>query len=147
MLQAIRAVIPEWKKPMDQTIAALRQDWHGRMAAMADLLIDFLKDLVSLRHEEPIAHPGDKERARARPRPDCVKASAAKKWEFRKSARAVFHPFARQWALDPLLEADLFSEEVWRFLGLTKGQLVLSGAMVGAAIGGLIDLKLAGTSF
>ena len=62
-------------------------------------------------------------------------------------ARALFHHSREQWALDPLLEADLFSEEVWKLLGLTKGQLVLSGAMVGAAIGGLIDLKLAGTSF
>ncbi len=147
LLQAIRAVIPEWKKPMDRTIAALEEDWRGRMAAMTDLLIDFLMDLVSLRHEEPIRHPGDKERASREAQDGLRESIRRKEVEFRKSARAVFHHSRDQWALDPLLEADLFSEEVWRFLGLTKGQLVLSGAMVGATIGGLIDLKLAGTSF
>ena len=147
LLQAIRAVIPEWKRPMDQTIAALREDWSRRIADLADLLIEFLRELVTLRREEAIRHPADKERASRDAQTSLRETIRRKEIDFRKSARSIFRHSRDLWTLDPLLEADLFSEEVWKFLGLTKAQLVLSGAMVGAAIGGIIDLKLAGASF
>ena len=147
LLQAIRAVIPEWKKSIDQTIEALQADWNQRLARLADLLIGFLRELVTMREVETIQNPNDNNRASRDAQTRLRETIRRQETEFRKTAREIFHHSHDHWDLGRLLEADLFSEEVWELLGLTKGQLVASGALVGAIIGGMIDLKLAGSSF
>ena len=42
---------------------------------------------------------------------------------------------------------DLFSGDVWRFLGLSSTQLIATGATGGALVGGMIDAAVAGHSF
>jgi GTPase Era involved in 16S rRNA processing len=147
LLEAIRAVIPEWKKSIDQTIAALKADWSQRLARLSDMLIAFLRELVTMSETETIQHGTDNTRASRDAQVRLRERIRRQEVEFRQRAREIFHHSRDHWDLGRLLEADLFSEEVWELLGLTKGQLVASGALVGAMVGGLVDLKLAGTSF
>jgi hypothetical protein len=46
-----------------------------------------------------------------------------------------------------ILEADLFSRRTWEFLGLSDRQIILAGALGGAALGVGIDAATVGTSF
>jgi hypothetical protein len=45
-----------------------------------------------------------------------------------------------------LLEDDLFSSQTWVLFGLTRQQLIATGALGGAAAGGIIDIAAHGTS-
>jgi hypothetical protein len=45
-----------------------------------------------------------------------------------------------------LLEDDLFSRQTWLLFGLTRQQLIATGALGGAAAGSVIDLAVHGTS-
>jgi len=46
-----------------------------------------------------------------------------------------------------LLEQDLFAQQTWVLFGLTHQQLIATGAIGGAAAGGVVDLVVGGASF
>ncbi len=46
-----------------------------------------------------------------------------------------------------ILQQDLFSEKTWQFLGLSRKQLIMTGALGGAAMGAGVDLATAGVTF
>lgn len=52
----------------------------------------------------------------------------------------------RHEALVQLLDEDLFATQTWLLFGLTQQQLITTGAIGGAAAGGVIDLAVGGAS-
>jgi hypothetical protein len=147
LLEAARAVIQEWHGPMDRSIAALRADWEERMRTLTTLIVRDLRALMELRKRETIQHAGDADRAKAEAIEAMKKVVREREQHFRKEVRRVFHHSDERWAVDELLELDIFHEKVWKVFGLTRNQLGLSGAIIGALIGGYIDAHTLGASF
>lgn len=146
LLEAVRYVIPEWTAPMDRTLQALRDDWDSRLEQLADLLLAALRDLMRLRARETIQRPGDEPRARQKAADAAREQIRRLEQKTRQRILRLFRHSADHWLLEELLEADIFSEEVWRLLGLTKTQLIAAGAVAGAVAGGAIDVLAGGTS-
>jgi hypothetical protein len=46
-----------------------------------------------------------------------------------------------------ILQEDLFADKTWEFLGLNSSQLILAGALSGAAVGAGVDVAAGGLSF
>jgi len=137
LLEAIRAVIQEWTDSMDRSIQAIRDDWEGRLRDVATRIIRDVRDMVELRERETIQHPGDEERAAKEAKERAMNTVRNGERKFRKYAREIFHHSEERWVMDDLLGQDLFSEEVWRMLGLTRGQL----AFAAACLGGVIEIS------
>jgi hypothetical protein len=139
LLEAARAIMQEWEGSMDRSVQALREDWEGRLRDVTTLLVEDVKILMDLRERETIQHAGDEERAAGEAKQRIMNAVRERERKFRKRVRAIFHHSDERWIVDDLLQQDLFSEEVWRLLGLTRTQLALMGAIIGAIAGGVID--------
>lgn len=147
LLRAIRAVIPEWKRPMDQALRAMEEDWEGRLREVTGVIIDALKETVSRRARETVQTEGDEARAASEASIGLKDKIRRLERDARRHVRRIFRHSSDHWLVEELLEADLFSEKVWRLLGLTRKQLLVAGAMAGAVVGGMVDAHTAGGSF
>lgn len=147
LLEAARAVIQEWHGSMGRSISALQADWENRLRSVTSLMVDDLRALMNLRKRETIQHADDAARAKADASEQMKKAVRDREQSFRGSVRAIFHHSDERWVVDELLDLDIFHEKVWKVFGLTRTQLALSGAIIGAIIGGYVDAHTLGASF
>ena len=151
LLEAFRALRPEWRAAVDEALESLVAQRRRRRAEaaaeVADLLADALTYVEEVSVTDEAALAAERERlersfhdalrrreARARRRVEALYGHAVSVFEEAALAR-------------PVLEQDLFAEETWRVLGLSPGQLVAASAAAGAAAGGVLDAALGGASF
>ena len=146
LLEAARAIIPEWEEAMERSIKSLRTDWEGRIKEVSRLIVEDVKHFMELRKCEQIQNPGDEARAAAEAKRNFEEAVRNREQAFRTRVCRIFHHSNQKWVISDLLEQDLFSETVWRWLGLDHKQLIMAGAIIGATIGGIIDAHSGWTS-
>jgi hypothetical protein len=142
LLKAIQAVIPEWESQLENTVNALRTDWTARLEHTAEGVIEFIKETVGLAEREPVNDRSDEKRAKQAAEDRLKLKIRQKEEELRADIRGKFRHTSERWRMDDVLEWDLFSEDVWRVLGLTKKQLAAMGALIGAITGGIIESHL-----
>jgi hypothetical protein len=148
LLEGLSHVVPGWEGAMKEGIRLIKKDWEDRIDAVADLIMELMEDALSFRAKvtiEGTAKTKAKEDAKVQVE-DEVRTLEAR---FRKRVRDLFKHRKSDWQLpeEAILDADLFSEEVWMFFGLTKTQLILVGTAIGAAIGAGLDLLFGGLAF
>lgn len=149
LLKKIAVVMPAWENSILQSIRIFEEAWEGRLRDCRDYLMEFLEEsfnctvtaAVTERHQLPAAA----EKAKA----ELHQAIRQREKAFRDRIRKTFHHRRADWMLPQmsLLQEDLFSERVWRLLGLNGAQLIWAGAAAGAISGGLIDMMLGFTTF
>jgi hypothetical protein len=147
LLEAAKTVIQEWQPVMERAILALRDDWDLRLRRTAAELCRFLRDAITMRQLEPIDPEQDPNQAAARAKSKLQQIVRDRELQFRRRIRQLFRHRRENWALPELILTDLFSDQVWRCLGLSKPQLVAAGTAVGAAAGGTFDVAVGGHSF
>jgi len=127
--------------------ALIREREHRRLRAarvIADLLVDALTAAVRLPLPDPDAGALVEEAARAKLRETIRRREQAA----RKAVQQIYrHADTRveEKAQTPLTE-DIFSRRSFRIFGLSRQQLAVTGAVSGAAAGGLIDAAVGGAS-
>jgi Domain of unknown function (DUF3482)/50S ribosome-binding GTPase len=146
LLEAARAVLPEWGAAMDRCVRVLREDWENRLREVSAAFVGELKELMALRKRATLADSDADPAATTTARETLMDAVRHREKDLRRRLRGVFRHSGEHWELGELLEGDLFSEEVWRLLGLKRWQLAAAGALVGAILGGLVDAHTAFTS-
>jgi len=149
LLRGFREVQSNWRPAMDRAIAAMEQEWSERSARAVGVLGDYLVRSLShverqhLKDDEGTAERGKELEARY----------LEKLRQFEQDARVGVERIYGHSGVERLdaeldiLDADLFSEASWRMFGLTRAQLVSSGAVSGALLGGGLDLVVGGASF
>jgi hypothetical protein len=151
LLEAFRALRPEWRAPIDEALAALVAQRRRRRADAAAEVADLLAD--ALTHVEEVSVGDEAALAAERDRLERSFHDALRRRETRARRRveglyghaaAVFEESA---LARPVLAQDLFAEETWRVLGLSPGQLVAASALAGATAGGVLDAAVGGASF
>lgn len=151
LLEAFRALRPEWRAPIDEALAALVAQRGRRRAEAAAEIADLVAD--ALTHVEEVAVGDEAALAAERDRLERSFHDALRRREARARRRvealyghgaAVFEEAA---LARPVLEQDLFAEETWRVLGLSPAQLVAASALAGATAGGVLDAAVGGASF
>ncbi len=149
LLRSFREVREDWRSLMDKTLAALEKEVSARLlrasSVLARLLIDALARTERLRitDDRPTAEHLEELRRKFE---DGLREAEQKA---RREVEAVFghQGLVSEEAEVQLLATDLFSEESFRFFGLTRTALAKSGAGLGAAVGGTIDACTGGLSF
>jgi hypothetical protein len=151
LLEAFRALRPEWRAPVDEAVTALVAQRRRRRAEaaaeVADLLADVLTHVEEVAVEDEAALAAERDRlersfhdalrrreAEGRRRLEALYAHAAATFEEAALAR-------------PVLHQDLFAARTWQLLGLSPAQLVAASAFAGAAAGGVLDAAVGGASF
>ena len=150
LLETFRELRPDSRGAIDEAIAALvaqRLRRRGEAAAeIAELVID------ELTHTEEISVPDenalDAERDRLeRSFHDALRAreEVARQRIERLYAHGEAR-FASPSLERPVFQQDLFAEATWKLLGLTPAELVAASTLAGAAVGGVVDAFVGGTS-
>ncbi|MEO0796507.1 MAG: GTPase/DUF3482 domain-containing protein [Verrucomicrobiota bacterium] len=146
LLKAVRTIIPEWQKAMDRTINALEHNWRAKENEAIDCVMKLIKSLLSVKAELAIDQYEERDRIQQRVEDNLREKVLELENKYRKTIREVYGHSQDYWILDSLVVDDLFSEEVWKTLGMTRSQLMWFGASVGAASGLTIDVLTGGAA-
>ncbi|HEX2238305.1 MAG TPA: GTPase/DUF3482 domain-containing protein [Gammaproteobacteria bacterium] len=143
LLRLLRELDERLQAPLDDAIRVLAADRERRLETAAAAIVDAVERIVSLQVEQPVAGETATEAekqaliTRYRKEVACVESKARHEIE-----RIFRHGTLRRTESEldqALLAEDLFSDESYEFFGLSKPQLVISGAAGGALAGGAVD--------
>jgi hypothetical protein len=145
LLESIKAVIQEWEPAMDRAITALKLQWDDRITQSARKIGLLIRDILETREYATIQHPGDEARARRDAEDKLRNRVRLLEEHFRRDIRKLYRHTSERWEAEGLVAEDLFdSEEVWRMFGLSRRQLAVAGAGVGATAGLGVDAATGG---
>jgi hypothetical protein len=149
LLETLAGIEQRWKPRLMDAVAVFREEWEKRLDDCADIICDLLGD--ALAHSETAA--GSELASRQKVIGEKLKAQfmhSLSEREARAHRELILlfehHRVKPAHSIDQIIDAGLFSEETWRLLGLNEKQLVVAGALGGAAAGALFDLATAGHS-
>jgi len=148
LLESLKAIDQRLEPVLRAVVEAFREDWEVRNQRAAGLLAGLLQDVLAYRRT--VACPvGEEERRRQELHREYLDYVAQRERQAREAIRHLFKHNIFNLELPPqsILEADLFSQQTWEFLGLSDRQIILAGALGGAALGVGIDAATIGTSF
>ncbi len=148
LLESLKAIDQQLEPVLRSVITAFAADWADRDRCTAAILTDLLVEALGYRRT--VACTADEEaRRRQELRQEYERFVAEREHQAREAIRRLFKHNIFNLELPPqsILAEDLFSRRTWEFLGLTGRQLILAGALGGAALGVGIDAATIGTSF
>lgn len=149
LLESLKSIDQDLQPVLDKVVTAFKRDWQERNTQVTELLLSFLEE--GLRYSRSLSlKPGTDEAA--------VKSSLHKEYEeylrtlekkCQKQMRALYkhNIFNVELPEQSILQEDLFSWKTWEFLGLNASQLIMAGAVSGAAVGVGVDIAAAGMTF
>lgn len=156
LLRGLRELVEAWRPALDRAIEALRGDRAHARRESAQEIADALVEMLTRTEEERLEVGVEAEPHKAPLAARYFEALRDRELALRESLRSLYLHRAlevdevpremRPDAQGPLDE-DLFDTSTWSRLGLSRGQLIASGATAGAVIGGGIDAATGGASF
>ncbi len=148
LLESLKAIDQQLEPVLRTVIDAFQEDWEVRNQRAAALFTDLLQDILAYRRTVPCSRDEEARKRRALHQAfrDYV---AERERQVQQKIRQLFKHNIFDLGLPPqsILEEDLFSKRTWEFLGLSDRQIILAGALGGAALGVGIDAATIGTSF
>ncbi len=148
LLQAFSLLKPTWAEHLSLVIADLKTERTQQQQNSAIILARLIEDLCFHRESQKVMEPKQAE---------LLKSFLEKKynsWMVKREQKSLdellanYKHFQTKLTVDDLsLPPDLFDCEQWYAWGLNKKQLTTVSAIAGAAIGGTLDLAVAGSSF
>ncbi|MBN2506646.1 MAG: DUF3482 domain-containing protein [Verrucomicrobia bacterium] len=148
LLRAFGQLREEWREPLQRAVLSLEADRLRQRRLAARAVADGLAAMLAHRVERDLPeganllaaksalegrYRDDLRRLEQRCRDEVERLYSHRRLERREDAL-------------PLLDADLFAERTWVLFGLSRRDLVTTGAVGGAATGAFVDAHLGGTS-
>lgn len=149
LLRALRELSEGARGDLDRAIEALQADRLARAKESAALIADALVSILSHREEERLPQGAA---------PDAHRGALEDRYfeGLREQERRLHRDLRQVYRLDalvveedddaPPVADDLFDTDTWSRLGLSRKQLLLTGAAAGALAGGGLDLAVGGAS-
>ncbi|MDD2463962.1 MAG: GTPase/DUF3482 domain-containing protein [Desulfobulbus sp.] len=148
LLESLKSIDQQLEPVLRQVVEAFQEDWEIRSQRTAALLADSFQDILSYRKSIPCT-PEEEENKRRELHSQYLTYVSGREREAQRDIRDLFKHNIFNLELPPqsILQEDLFSDRTWKFLGLSDRQVILAGALGGAALGVGIDAATIGTSF
>ncbi len=154
LLTAFAELDESWRDAIDRAVRALTAERERRRRRSAAEIADALITCLALTERAPLADadavsPERRGALVARLTERLRDRIRDRERDVRDRVQSIYRhqTLERQEASADLLGTDIFTEEGWDLFGLSRTQLVVSGALSGAVAGGGIDVLLGGTSF
>ncbi len=148
LLRAFAELSQEWREPLERAIRALRKARARRHDLAAEEITSLLIDALTATVQAEIDVDADPTTVQATLRDRLIGVIAAREARSRTRIEAIYdhNGITREEAAATVLAEDLFSDASFRFFGLSRAQLMSTGAAAGAVTGGGIDVLLGGAS-
>jgi len=149
LLEALKHIDQEYHSTLDRVITAFKRDWKSRNEQTGNIIISLLNDCLSYRLVKKLGENDLEGALRKKLHKQYIEDIRRKEKRAHKQIRALFkhNIFNYDLPLHSILHQDLFSKKTWQFLGLARKQMLILGAIGGAAAGVTIDLATLGSSF
>lgn len=153
LLKAFAELDEAWRPAIDRAVAALTAERDRRRqrsaAEVAELLVESLTMVERVSLSESDADAAERRREHSVRLLERLRDRIRKRErETRDRVQSLYRHQRLQLeeAATELLGADIFTQEGWELFGLSRTQLLLSGALSGAVAGGGVDALLGGAS-
>ncbi len=148
LLESLKAIDQDLEQVIETVIKAFVHDWRNRNAQAARYIVDLLGRGLSYRKTLPCPPGTDEQRLREKLHREYTDFISRLERKTHQRIRRLFkhNIFNLQLPAQSILQEDLFSEKTWEFLGLTANQLIVAGAVSGAALAAGIDVAAGGAS-
>ncbi len=149
LLESLKSIDQDLQPVLDKVVTAFKQDWQERNNQVVELLLDFLQEGLGYSQAIPVKSGVDEEILKIKLHEKYEKFLRTREKKCQEQMRALYKHNIFNLELPPqsILQEDLFSEKTWEFLGLNSSQLIMAGALSGAAVGAGVDVAAAGLSF
>jgi len=149
LLESLKSIDQGMEETLELVVSAFQKDWQARIRRSARLLTALLEEVLSWKKTVALPENGVAEEIQEKMEQGFTRFVNKRELATHRQIRRLFKHNAFAPALPPqsLLSRDLFSEETWKFLGLSQKQLIVSGGLGGAALGAALDLAAAGLTF
>ncbi|MBR9910444.1 MAG: DUF3482 domain-containing protein [Gammaproteobacteria bacterium] len=152
LLLAFGEIREEWRAPLAKAVQFLTEEQQRRRSLAARVIAEMLVHMITHQARRRLATGEAEALAETQTRDkllDSYKQDlVTMERHCRDEVEQIYNhgQLQRQEAQVQLLDEDLFSRQTWVLFGLTRRQLIATGALGGAAAGGIIDLAAHGTS-
>ena len=148
LLESLQSIDQRLEPVLRRVVEAFQADWEQRNIQSANILVDLLREVLSYHRAAP-CRKGEEEAVRRKLQARFQEHVSRREQDAHAAIRRLFkhNIFNLELPAQSILAADLFSERTWEFLGLNKKQLVVAGALGGAALGLGLDAVTFGASF
>ncbi len=149
LLESLKSIDQDLQPVLDRVVTAFRRDWQERDNQVVDLLLAFLEEALVYSKSISLQVGTDEAALKQKLHEEYEQFLRSLEGKCQGQMRALYKHNIFNLSLPPqsILKEDLFSEKTWDFLGLSSSQLVMAGALSGAAVGAGVDVAAAGLSF
>jgi hypothetical protein len=149
LLLAFGEIREEWRSELEKAVHILREEQARRRTLAARVIAEMLGRMITHVRSRRLAPDEEMDDETRESLLQAYKQDlVAMEQRCRKEVEQIYNHRirARNEPLIQLLDDDLFSQQTWLLFGLTRRQLIATGALGGAAAGSMIDLAVHGTS-
>lgn len=146
LLEALKSIDQDWHQVLSEVVSAFKKDWAGRNTATADIITGLLFAGLSLQLTDDVSSEGQAEQCRQKLFARYSEKISRMEKDAHQRIRNLFKHNIFRYDLPPhsVLNKDLFDEQTWQLLGLTRQQVVIAGGLGGAAIGAGLEMATFG---
>lgn len=149
LLESLKGIDQELQAILNQVVEAFKDDWQQRNVRVAELLMTLLEEGVGYSRSRRLSSGVDVGLLQEKMHRSYEHFLRGRERRCQAEIRALYRHniFRMELPVQSILQEDLFGERTWKFLGLNSSQLVMAGALSGAALGAGLDVAVAGLSF
>lgn len=149
LLESLKSIDQDLQPVLDRVVTAFKEDWRSRNEQVAEFMVSFLEMGLGYSRTLNVNPETDEAAAKARLHKEYEGYLRKLEQKCQAQMRTLYKHNIFNVALptQSILQEDLFSDKTWEFLGLNSSQLILAGALGGAAVGAGVDIAAAGLSF
>ncbi len=149
LLESLKSIDQDLQPILDQVVTAFQRDWQERNKQVTECILDLLEQGLGYSRSVAVKPGADEEAVKRGLHRQYNEFLRIREKRCQEEMRSLYKHNIFNCDLPPqsILQEDLFSEKTWEFLGLSSSQLIVAGALSGAALGAGVDVAAAGLSF
>jgi hypothetical protein len=149
LLIAFGQLREDWRESLQRAALVLEEEQSRRRSLSARVIAETLGRMITCTRQIGLTSTQDSSELRDSLQRAYQRELTGMEQQCRAQVEQIYkyRQLERHESQVELLEQDLFARQTWVLFGLTHRQLVTTGAVGGAAAGGVIDLVVGGASF
>ncbi len=149
LLESLKSIDQDLQPVLDKVVTAFKEDWRNRNKQVVEFLVSFLELGLGYSRTLRVGPTTDESAAKEKLHKEYEAYLRNLEQNCQAQIRSLYkhNIFNVDLPAHSILQEDLFADKTWEFLGLTSSQLILAGALGGAAVGAGVDVAAAGLSF
>ncbi len=149
LLESLKGIDQDWINSLSTVISAFKKDWAHRNALTAEIILMMLTASLEFSITKSYTEKTDQEDLKKKMFEKYTRAVEKIEVAAHQRIRKLYKHNIFNYDLPPqsIIHQDLFNEETWQILGLTRKQLATLAGITGGTIGAAIDVAAHGLTF